>query len=206
MHKLSDRTDRRTACVAALAFALLALTGCQSSAPPPAAPVLPAVKPSQIIPIAQIDRGVMIVMPTEKVGFDFDKATISDPAAMEFLDRVAALLRDKTTASIALEGHTDSQGTQAYNLKLSQARAASVKNELVSRGVATERITTAGFSYDRPVAPNDTEQGRRFNRRVELIILGEQLGNITRGEPANSFEQAYATLKARVDADAEKLP
>jgi hypothetical protein len=61
-------------------------------------------------------------------------------------------------------------------------------------------MSTAGFAFDRPVAPNDSEVGRKENRRVELIILGETVANITRGEPEGSFEVAFSRLKATLDA------
>lgn len=185
-----------------LLVAAAALAACATQpAPVPVAKPAPVarVMPSQVIPIMQIERGVLIVMPVEKVSFETGKATVTAVEAHEFLDRVAAILKDKTTAGIALEGHTDSTGSRALNERLSDDRAATIRRELAWRGIADQRMTTEGFAYDRPVASNDTEIGRSENRRVELIILGEQLANITRGEPAGSFEQAFGNLKARID-------
>lgn len=181
-----------------VAVAALGLAGCASQAPPPK-PVV-QIKPSQVIPIKQIDRGVLIVMPVEKVAFDFGKATITVVEAHEFLDRVAAILRDKTTARIVLEGHTDNVGTRPLNQSLSEDRAATVRRELARRSVEDTRMNTAGFAFDKPVAPNDSEAGRKENRRVELIILGETVANITRGEPEGSFEEAFSRLKAALEA------
>jgi outer membrane protein OmpA-like peptidoglycan-associated protein len=181
------------------AAAALGLAGCASKAPAPPQPVV-QIKPSQVIPIKQIDRGVLIVMPVEKVAFDFGKATITAVEAHEFLDRVAAILKDKTTARIVLEGHTDNVGTRPLNQTLSEDRAATVRRELARRSVENPRMNTAGFAFDKPVAPNDSEVGRKENRRVELIILGETVANITRGEPEGSFEVAFSRLKATLEA------
>ena len=182
-------------------LAALALSGCATPTAPVVAKPNPVaqVKPSQVIPIMQIDRGVLIVMPVEKVSFETGKATVTAVEAHEFLDRVAAILKDKTSANIELEGHTDSTGNRALNQKLSEDRAATIRQELGWRGIASKRMTTAGFAFDRPVASNDSEDGRSENRRVELVIVGEELANITRGEPAGSFEQAFGNLKARID-------
>lgn len=180
------------------AAAALGLAGCASQTPPPQPMV--QIKPSQVIPIKQIDRGVLIVMPVERVAFDFGKATITAVEAHEFLDRVGAILKDKTTARIVLEGHTDNLGTRPLNQTLSEERAATVRRELARRGVDDPRMSTAGFAFDKPVAPNDTEGGRKENRRVELIILGETVANITRGEPEGSFEVAFSRLKASLES------
>jgi len=79
-----------------------------------------------------------------------------------------------------------------------------VRRELARRGVEDLRMTTAGFAFDKPAAPNDTEMGRKENRRVELIVLGETVANITKGEPEGSFEVAFSRLKSAVDAGAAR--
>lgn len=181
-----------------VAVVAIMLSGCaQTPAPRPVA----AVKPSQVIPIKQIDRGVLILMPTEKVFFDTGKATVTRIEASEFIDRVAALLKDKTQANVVVEGHTDSQGTRPLNQKLSEDRAETIRQMLRERGVADARLSTAGFAFDRPVAGNDTDAGRQANRRVELIVLGEQVANITRGEPEGSFEEAFGRLKNLIETN-----
>jgi OmpA-OmpF porin, OOP family len=82
----------------------------------------------------------------------------------------AQILKAYPNAQVQLVGHTDNSGSQAANQVLSQARAETVKGMLVSQGVGQERIATQGFGADRPVASNDTEEGRARNRRVELIV------------------------------------
>ncbi len=157
------------------------------------------MKASQVIPIAQTDRGVLLVMPTDKVAFDSGKASFTQVEAHEFLDRVASILKDKTNAHIVLEGHTDSQGARPLNQKLSDDRAQTIRQQLGKRGVVDVRMSAAGFAFDKPVAPNDHDAGRRENRRVELTILGEKVANMTRGEPPDSFEEAFGRLKSMIE-------
>jgi outer membrane protein OmpA-like peptidoglycan-associated protein len=73
--------------------------------------------------------------------------------------------------NIEVAGHTDSKGSDAYNMKLSQQRAEAVRNFLISRGVAADRLTAKGYGESQPVADNATEEGRFQNRRVELYPL-----------------------------------
>ncbi len=102
---------------------------------------------------------------------DFDFATGQlVPAAATTLDSVAAVLKDHPTAQIVLEGHTDNMGSPAENRVLSQKRTDAVKSALVARGVATDRIGTAGLGQERPIATNDSEEGRAQNRRTEIVV------------------------------------
>ncbi len=188
-------SSRVFAHVAPLFIALLA--GC--AATPPAAPPAPASKPAVVLPIAQLDRGVQIVLP-DSVLFQVGKADLSPGESGAYLDRVAHLLKTKTAKRIAVEGHTDSTGAAALNQKLSEQRADSVADALVSRGVPADRITRKGLSFSQPAAPNDLDAGRRLNRRTELIVIDETVANITRDEPANTFEDAAARVKAALEA------
>lgn len=72
-----------------------------------------------------------------------------------------------------IEGHTDNDGPLAYNQSLSKARAESVARALIARGVPAERLSTKGMAYLRPIASNDTPQGRAMNRRVEILVRAE---------------------------------
>lgn len=102
--------------------------------------------------------------------FDTDKATIR-PESLPTLDEVVRMLGAEPEWRLTIEGHTDSTGAAAHNRTLSEQRAASVKAYLVSRGIAADRLATAGFGADKPVADNATELGRAQNRRVELVRL-----------------------------------
>ena len=107
------------------------------------------------------------------VNFDFDKAAIKS-ASMPAIDNMYALMRTYPRLTIELRGHTDSRnstGDPNYNVKLSQRRADAVKEALVKRGIAPERITAIGFGERQPIADNGTDEGRAQNRRTEFVIL-----------------------------------
>jgi OOP family OmpA-OmpF porin len=103
--------------------------------------------------------------------FDFDKATLK-PEGRQLLDQVAQQAQGIDLETIIAVGHTDSIGTVAYNQKLSERRAASVKAYLVSKGIDPNRIYTEGKGKSQPVASNKTAEGRAKNRRVEIEIVG----------------------------------
>jgi OOP family OmpA-OmpF porin len=104
------------------------------------------------------------------VTFDFDSSRIT-PNARVILDQVADTLLSAEGLTVEIGGHTDSQGSSAYNQKLSQRRAEAVVDFLKERGVAAEQLMARGYGEEEPIASNDTEEGRELNRRVELRIL-----------------------------------
>jgi uncharacterized protein (TIGR03382 family) len=105
----------------------------------------------------------------DKIHFDFDKATIQR-RSYGLLDQVAnVLLEHPEIVSVSIDGHTDSQGSSAYNRDLSQRRAAAVRDYLAQKGVAPERMEARGFGEDRPIDTNATSAGRAANRRVEFL-------------------------------------
>ena len=103
---------------------------------------------------------------TLRVMFGFDQATIA-PEYMDKIEEVADFLKRHKQFNVKLEGHTDSKGSEAYNKKLSYARADAVAKALVGLGVDKGRISAEGFGEGSPIATNDTEEGRALNRRVE---------------------------------------
>jgi outer membrane protein OmpA-like peptidoglycan-associated protein len=113
-------------------------------------------------------RGTVIMLPGA-VLFTTGKSTLM-PGAKERLNRVADVLKDYPNKKIVVEGHTDSTGKAAMNDRLSQQRADSVKDYLMTRGVPSKQITTKGFGASHPIATNSTSEGRAENRRVEIII------------------------------------
>ena len=99
--------------------------------------------------------------------FDYDKAEIK-PSSFDELNSVAVILKKNPGLNIDLQGHTDNKGSKQYNQKLSMRRANAVKKYLISHGISSDRLTTRGFGFSKPVATNKTEEGRAMNRRVEL--------------------------------------
>jgi OmpA-OmpF porin, OOP family len=110
---------------------------------------------------------------TIQLHFDFDKATIG-PAGQAELEKAVAFVKRYPGAKVSIAGHTDSTGTDEYNMGLSQRRATAVKDYLVKQGAAdAQRITTVGYGETRPIASNATPEGRTQNRRAEILILSE---------------------------------
>lgn len=110
------------------------------------------------------------IITLNNVHFEFDKANLL-PDSRQLLNKVAASLKDQPELRIEVAGHTDSKGSDEYNLNLSDRRAASVRKYLVSQGVAGENITSQGYGETQPVSENVTEEGRALNRRVEIRLL-----------------------------------
>jgi OmpA-OmpF porin, OOP family len=105
----------------------------------------------------------------QKIFFDTNKSTIQ-PRSFSLLDEIASVLRSRATMTVRIEGHTDSRGSRPHNLKLSQARADSVRQHLVGLGVEPQRMESRGYGPDQPIETNKTDAGREKNRRVEFII------------------------------------
>lgn len=104
------------------------------------------------------------------VFFDFDKWDLRPESYVE-LNRVVKLLNENPGIEIEMSAHTDAYGTDAYNMTLSENRARSVMEYIISQGIPRERIISQGYGETRPVAPNDTDENRQLNRRVEFKIL-----------------------------------
>ena len=179
----------------ALGLSAALLSGCAT----PPAPTRMAAAPKAVISIDQTPRGVQMPLPST-VLFQFGKADLNTVAADPYLDKIASLIKNKSTKPVAVEGHTDNVGTLPANQQISDARAKVVRDALQARGVPAERLKAEGFAFQRPVVSNSNEEGRALNRRVEIIILDEKVENITAGEPANAFESAFAKLKVMVDS------
>ena len=138
-------------------------------APAPAAAPAPAPAPAPaVVPAAPT---------TEKVSFaadaffDFDKAVLKAEGKAK-LDDLADKVKDLTLEVIIAVGHTDSVGGDAYNQKLSVARAEAVKNYLTGKGIEKNRVYTEGKGEKQPVADNKTREGKAKNRRVEIEVVG----------------------------------
>ncbi|MFO7976790.1 MAG: OmpA family protein [Candidatus Hydrogenedentota bacterium] len=100
--------------------------------------------------------------------FDYDKASLQKES-LEQLEHVVTLLQDNPDLALEVQGHTDDQGSDDYNLELSQRRARTVRSFLLLFGIDEGRLTAKGYGETRPVAPNDGDENRAKNRRVELV-------------------------------------
>ncbi|OAV43391.1 OmpA family protein [Lewinella sp. 4G2] len=105
--------------------------------------------------------------------FEFNSTALTANSRAE-LDRMAKIMNRYPDTDITIDGHTDSKGSEAYNLELSQKRAAAVADYLAQDGIARRRMITQGFGETRPVATNETDAGRAQNRRVVLGIKGTE--------------------------------
>jgi outer membrane protein OmpA-like peptidoglycan-associated protein len=118
-------------------------------------------------------RGLIVSL--SDVLFDFNKDSLK-PGAKEKLAKVSGILLAYPTLRMSVEGHTDSIGTDDYNLKLSQRRADAVRDYLTSNAISPDAVQAVGLGKADPVASNDNDAGRQQNRRVEMVVSGDVIG------------------------------
>jgi outer membrane protein OmpA-like peptidoglycan-associated protein len=140
------------------------------AAPTPTPPPPPTPAPTPVV-TPPVSRRIVL----RGVHFDFDKSSIR-PDSRPTLDEAVDVLQEHKSVRIAVEGYTDSAGSDLYNEKLSVRRAEAVFRYLVNHGIAPERMEVIGYGETRPVADNDTEAGRMQNRRVELHVVEQPPG------------------------------
>ncbi|HTM43795.1 MAG TPA: OmpA family protein [Polyangiaceae bacterium] len=119
--------------------------------------------------VKQETRGMVITL-SGSVLFASAKSDLLPAAQLKLNEVATALIKEDPLSNIVVEGHTDSQGSAPFNQDLSQRRAQAVRDYLVSRGMASDRITAQGFGLTRPVAENTSAEGRANNRRVEIVV------------------------------------
>lgn len=134
--------------------------------PLPVVAPAPAPAPAPVVAPTPAPAPAKVVL--TGVNFDFDKAIIR-PDDFERLDKDVATLKEWGNVKVDVAGHTDSIGTDEYNMGLSLRRADAVRNYLVDKGIAADRLSVKGYGESQPVADNATSDGRFQNRRVELI-------------------------------------
>jgi outer membrane protein OmpA-like peptidoglycan-associated protein len=128
---------------------------------------------NSILPTKETPRGLVVNM--QDVLFDTGKFTLKE-TAREALAKISGIVISHPGLNLQVEGYTDSTGTPEFNQKLSEERAATVRDFLGTNGVAGTSMTAIGYGLNYPVAPNDTASGRKLNRRVELVVSGEVIG------------------------------
>jgi OOP family OmpA-OmpF porin len=136
--------------------ALMPESVAEAPPPPPPARAAPVVKKTVVLP---------------GVHFGFDRADLLAPAKSTLDAEVIPELRADPSLSVLIEGHTDAVGSDAYNQRLSERRAETVREYLMSQGVSASRIETRGYGESHPIADNESETGRASNRRVEIKVL-----------------------------------
>jgi outer membrane protein OmpA-like peptidoglycan-associated protein len=131
-----------------------------------------AAEIEQTLPNAEVIReGEGIIVKFDSgILFDFDSSNLKE-ASKDNIKTLAASLNQYPGTDIKIIGHTDSRGTEAYNMSLSERRAAAVKAYAVSQGVPSARLSTVGKGFSEPIGDNATEAGRATNRRVEIVIV-----------------------------------
>ena len=128
------------------------------------------------LPGAEVERvgeGIKITLSENMVNFAFNSAELTSSAKTN-LDKLATVLINNPDTNINIYGHTDNKGTAQVNQKISENRANSVKNYLISKGIASSRMITMGRGFSEPIASNDTDAGRAQNRRVEFAITANE--------------------------------
>ncbi|MEQ9321295.1 MAG: OmpA family protein [Polyangiaceae bacterium] len=135
-------------------------------------PLVPGVKdhsrpgcPKKPSLVVVTDKEIKI---TQQIHFAFGKATIR-PISYKVLDAVVEVLNDNPKIRIEVQGHTDDRGSDIFNKRLSQQRADSVREYLVSHGISSSRLVSKGYGEEKPIVPNDTARNRALNRRVQFV-------------------------------------
>jgi outer membrane protein OmpA-like peptidoglycan-associated protein len=137
--------------------------------PPPPAPVAEAKAPPRV---EVRDNKIEI---HDKIQFDYDKATIK-PASFDLMNEIASVItKNPQIKRLRIEGHASSEGDAKHNKTLSDSRAKAVMKYLTDHGISAMELVAVGYGSDRPIADNSTDDGREQNRRVEFVILEQDV-------------------------------
>jgi outer membrane protein OmpA-like peptidoglycan-associated protein len=159
--KCNTRNDQPYVMMGIIVLCGLLLWGCGQKA-------VVKTPPNHQIKTIQTDRGLLLIL--ESVYFAFNSVQLTD-SALSIIEQIVEIIGEYPNSHIAIDGYTDDRGTTSYNLRLSTARAESVKSALVAQGIPADRLTAQGFAASNPIADNRTAEGRQRNRRVEILIL-----------------------------------
>lgn len=142
--------------------------------PPAPPPPPPPPKPEPPPPPKRVEVTADKIVITEKIQFDFNKATIK-PESHGLLDELVSVIKENAfIKKISIEGHTDADGGDKYNLKLSDGRAKAVMAYFTEHGIDPSRLTAKGFGETKPIGDNKTDEGKEQNRRVEFMITEQE--------------------------------
>jgi outer membrane protein OmpA-like peptidoglycan-associated protein len=144
---------------------------------------LSAEQARDMLDVTRLDGDALKIGVASDASFAVDSSTLSGNAQTTF-NKIAETLKDYDKTAIHVVGHTDSTGSEQYNMKLSQQRAQAVAQFLTGRGVDSQRVLTWGRGESQPIATNDTEAGRAENRRVDIVIKP-----IVEGQESQAFSE-----------------
>ncbi|MGH8540799.1 MAG: OmpA family protein [Stenotrophobium sp.] len=136
------------------------------------------------------------------VNFEYNSDRLTAPS-QETLDELATTLNGQPELNVEIAGYTDSRGSAAYNLRLSRERAESVRSYLISKGVKGSSLVAKGYGKAKPIASNDTNEGRTENRRVEFVVLNKPADLKVTSEGSTEQSKAAAEERARAKAKAK---
>lgn len=143
--------------------------------PPPPPPPPKEEPPPEPEPPPRVEVRDNKIEITEKIQFEYNKATIL-PASYSLLDEIVDVIKKNPhIKKISIEGHASAEGDPKHNLKLSDERANAVMKYLVDKGVDAKTLTAKGYGITKPIADNNTEEGREKNRRVEFVIVEQDV-------------------------------
>lgn len=232
MHQF--RTGSRTSLIALALSSAVLIAGCSGTRvfagqnafaivgnpPPPPPPPKKEEPPPPPEPPARVEVRDNRIEIKEKIQFEYNKATIL-PASFSLLDEIVTVFKQNPhIKKVSIEGHASAEGDPKHNMKLSDERAKSVMKYLVEKGIKQESLAAKGFGVTKPIGDNKTEEGREKNRRVEFVIVEQdvtkkkvQIDPKTGKEvvleekkekQANQEDAAAAAAKAAADAKAGK--
>ena len=173
--------------------------------PPPPPPPEPEPEPEPPPKPKRVEVTAAAIVINEKILFEVDKAVIR-PESFDLMNEITAVIKENPRIKkISIEGHTDSDGSAKYNKKLSQKRADSVMAYLTEHGVEAERLTAVGYGEDKPIAENDTDEGKEKNRRVEFLIVEQaEMTNVVEIDPTTGEKKVVETKPAAGEVSAPK--
>ncbi len=178
----------------------IGVVGTPPAPPPPPPPEEPPPPPARV---EVRDNKIEI---KEKIQFEYNKAVIL-PASFGLLDEIKDVItKNAHIKKISIEGHASSEGDPKHNLKLSDERAKSVMKYLVDKGVDAGRLTAKGFGITRPIADNATEEGKEKNRRVEFLIVEQDITQKKVEVDASGQEKVVEVNKTTVTKEEPRTP
>jgi OOP family OmpA-OmpF porin len=166
--------------------------------PPPEPPAPPPPPPPEAPKRVEVQQDQIVIR--EKIQFETDQAVIK-PESFDLMNEIVGVVNGNPQIKrLSIEGHTDNVGSDKHNQKLSDKRAAAVRNYLVEHGVTPDRLVSKGWGESKPLADNDTEAGREQNRRVEFIIAEQDVVRQTYEIDPTSGERRAITPAATAPA------